>query len=138
MKSVVVGKRFTFEASHFLPFHKGKCSNIHGHRYELTVYVRKSWRSGITQEEGMVVDYGVLTKAVEEVIINELDHKHLNDLDCVSSKHFLNPTAENLILWIAEKLQTHLTDKGLYLMEVQLKETENSFCIWRHDHGEVL
>lgn len=30
---IKVTKSFTFDASHFLPNHKGKCSTMHGHTY---------------------------------------------------------------------------------------------------------
>ena len=29
-----------FDAAHFLPWHEGKCKNLHGHRWEVEVIIQ--------------------------------------------------------------------------------------------------
>ena len=67
----------------------------------------------------MVMDFGDLKKIVNEHVIDKLDHKMINDV-----MGDINPTAENMCLWIWEALEKHGHLKGLY--EIELWETENS------------
>ncbi len=61
----------TFDASHVLPDHPGKCSRLHGHTYRARV-----WLTGTPNPTtGMVVDFLELKR-----IVDEWDHAHLNDL----------------------------------------------------------
>ena len=60
----------TFDASHVLPGHPGKCGRLHGHTYRADV-----WLSGpVTAADGMLLDYGEI-----KTIIDAWDHRHLND-----------------------------------------------------------
>lgn len=73
MNRLTISKTFTFEASHVLPKHPGKCSRLHGHSWVLTIGV-----SGLVNPEtGFVVDYAELKKCVDEHVIEKLDHTHL-------------------------------------------------------------
>ena len=51
-----VTRCFTFEAAHQLPWHPGKCRNLHGHGYRLEVTVE-----GPVNDDGMVLDFAVYT-----------------------------------------------------------------------------
>jgi 6-pyruvoyltetrahydropterin/6-carboxytetrahydropterin synthase len=88
-----VGRRFHFDAAHYLPEYKGKCEELHGHTYTLDIVVE-----GEKNEEGMVLDFNKLEEIVKENVLEKLDHKNLNDL-------FENPTAENIASWIFEQLE---------------------------------
>lgn len=55
------------DSAHRLSFHKGKCQNLHGHRWKIEVRV-SSWN----KEEDMVIDFGVI-----KGLISEWDHKVL-------------------------------------------------------------
>jgi len=76
-----------FDAAHFLPQHKGKCKNLHGHTWTIKVVCKSE-----LLKEGMVIDFGDI-----KAIINELDHQLLNDFMEV-------PTAENLAKYLYEKI----------------------------------
>jgi len=67
-----------FDAAHYLPKHPGKCSRLHGHRWEVKVVIQTTRLNG----QGMVVDFGDIKD-----IINGFDHRHLNEI-------MDNPTAE--------------------------------------------
>ncbi len=92
-----VAREFTFDAAHYVLDDKGSpCEEPHGHTYKLRVVVE-----GEVGEDGMVVDFREIKSIVGEVVLSELDHKDLN-------KVMDNPTAENIALWILEKLKKKL------------------------------
>lgn len=129
-----ISKEFTFEASHILPNHPGKCSNLHGHSWRLIVYVE-----GKTDKEtGMVADYADL-KAGVQPIIDDLDHAHLGawETDKVNilptgegvkvvkwllrpdPDEQFNPTCENLLIEIGKQL----IKRGVIFSRLTLCET---------------
>ena len=75
-----------FDAAHFLPWHEGKCKNLHGHRWEVEVVIQ----SEKLDENGLVMDFGIVKQLLERVMP---DHHDLNSW-------VGNPTAE----CIAERL----------------------------------
>ena len=123
-----VTKRFEFDAAHKLPYHKGKCVNLHGHLFILDVEVSGEINMISESEEyGMIIDFGVLKNIVNEHVISKMDHSFLNDL-------FVYPTAEFMVTWIAEKLsrEMHSLYAGrLKLVRVRLYETPTSYAEWR-------
>lgn len=78
----------------------GLCSNEnwHGHNYELDVTVAGE----IDPETGYVLDLKLLRDAVEQRVIDDLDHRNLN-LD-VEWMRGVNPTTENLVVAIWDRL----------------------------------
>jgi 6-pyruvoyltetrahydropterin/6-carboxytetrahydropterin synthase len=131
MPRVTVTRRVHFNAAHRL--HNpawsaernqkvfGACSNpnYHGHNYELDVSVEGE----VDAETGYVVDMRVVKRIVEERVVDYLDHKNLN-LD-VSEFKELNPTTENLVLMIWDRLDGHLPGR---LARLVLWETPRS-CV---------
>jgi len=102
-----VTRRFTFEASHQLPWHPGKCARLHGHSYVLDVTVE-----GPLNADGVVIDFGDIKAAVTKHVLDKYDHHHLND--------FLpNPTAE----LIAADIANRLLDAGLSVTAITVTET---------------
>lgn len=111
-----VRRRFTFEASHRLPHHPGKCRELHGHSYRLFVTVDRP----VDAATGMAIDFGDLKTVVRREVVDVLDHRHVNDvLD--------NPTAEVMAIWIWRRLEPSLPG----LDEVELHETENCSVVYR-------
>jgi 6-pyruvoyltetrahydropterin/6-carboxytetrahydropterin synthase len=103
----------------------GKCNNpnFHGHNYELIVSVTGE----IDPETGYVIDVKILSDFIKEYIENAFDHKNLN-LD-VPEFADLNPTAENIVVVIWNKLRKHIdADKDL---EVVLYETPRNFVTYK-------
>ena len=99
----------------------GKCSNknFHGHNYELIVSVTGE----IDLETGYVIDMKILKDLIKSEIEDAFDHKNLN-IEVPEFKN-LNPTAENIIVVIYNKLIEHL--KVDHLLEVILYETPRNF-----------
>jgi 6-pyruvoyltetrahydropterin/6-carboxytetrahydropterin synthase len=114
-------KTFRFEAAHWLPMvaEDHKCRRMHGHSYVVEVYVE-----GPVRDDGMVVDFAVLS-GVAKPLIAALDHRTLNDIDGLD-----NPTSENLARWLWERLSPEL--EGL-LVQLVVSETADSACIYEGD-----
>ena len=99
----------------------GKCSNknFHGHNYELIVSVRGE----IDSDTGYVIDMKRLKDLIKSEIEDAFDHKNLNIE--VPEFHNLNPTAENIVVVIYNKLFMHMKDG--HELEVILYETPRNF-----------
>ncbi len=99
----------------------GKCNNpnFHGHNYELIVSVT----GPVNSETGYVIDMALLKKIIKQEVENNLDHKNLN-LD-VKEFESVNPTAENICIYIYNNIKTRL-DSNLDL-EIILYETPRNF-----------
>ena len=114
---VSVTKIFTFDSCHKLFNYSGKCQNLHGHTYKLEITIRNR----IDILTGMVIDFGDLKNIINNFIIEPLDHKYLQN----EIQEF-NPTAENMLLWIWDKLERDALLKGL--QKIRLWETPTSFA----------
>lgn len=105
-----VTRSFTFEAAHRLPWHQGRCRDLHGHGYRLEVTVE-----GPVDHNGIVMDFDDLTSLVQREVVDRFDHAYLNDL-------LENPTAE----LIAADAWKCLEAAGLTPVRVRLWETPTS------------
>ena len=116
-------KSFTFDAAHFLPEHKGKCANMHGHTYRLEVtVVRDNGTLGNGgSDEGMVIDFTDLKAIVKAEVIDKMDHKVLNDVLPFRT------TAENMAAYIFEVLTEKLQASGVIVDRIKLWETPDSY-----------
>lgn len=131
---VTVSRRAHFNAAHRL-YRKdwsdqknsevfGKCSNphYHGHNYELIVSVT----GRINKETGYVIDIKELKALIKEEVEEPFDHKNLN-LEVEAFKA-LNPTAENIVVVIYDKLKARLGNR--LDLEVTLYETQRNFVTY--------
>lgn len=102
----------------------GKCNNpnFHGHNYELIVSVTGE----VDKETGYVVDVKVLTDIIKEDVENQFDHKNLN-LD-VPEFFDLNPTAENIVVVIYNKIKKRINPD--FDLQVVLYETPRNFVTY--------
>lgn len=69
-----IGRRFRFNAAHWLPGYEGPCANLHGHNFDVYVEVKGE----IDEETGMVCDVEDL-KQVWALHLAHLDHHSLNE-----------------------------------------------------------
>ena len=90
-----VGREFNFDSAHYLPNHE-KCGCVHGHTWTISIELEGDTING------MVVDFYIMRKETEK-ILNELDHRLLNDV-----KGLEYPTVENLCTHITKKTQDWL------------------------------
>ena len=133
-----------FDMAHYLSGYKGKCSNIHGHRYKIIAKLKSETLIAEGQLRGMVDDFSNFKNTLKE-IADIFDHKLIiedneegkslakkleelpNDFDI----YFVNyrPTAEEMSRDIFNRLKIN----GLAVCEVELFETPNNSCIYTED-----
>jgi len=124
----MVVKEFTFDSAHFLPLHKGKCHNLHGHTYKLQIGISVSR----LDKNGMVIDFADLKESTNYVLEN-LDHKCLNEISAVGLMHGFPadcPTAEMMVIWLAEVALPKVLNPNMQIEKVRLYETPTSYAEW--------
>lgn len=86
-----------FEASHWIDAEGASQTyrKVHGHSFVVTLSVAGT----APGKAGWVLDLGELDKALGEVL-GELDHSILNEIPGLDQ-----PTFENLLIWIDEKMR---------------------------------
>lgn len=144
MSVIRITKQFTFETAHALYGYDGKCRNVHGHSYKLSVTVIGQ---PITDKNhvkyGMVIDFSDLKKIVNQEIVDQFDHatvfnKNTPHIELANElmqrdHHVIlvdyQPTTENMVVDFAEKITKRLP-KGVVLHSLKLQETESSFTEW--------
>jgi len=148
---VIVGKIFTFDSSHQLVGHNGKCANLHGHTYKLEVMLKgipkqhpgqfdfskgpiSDYQKNVS-DEGFVIDFADLKKIVKELIVDKLDHAFIARGDepalivakYTQIKHVVlgfRTTVENMARYICWCLMK----AGLPMYCVRLWETPTSWA----------
>ena len=123
----LVAKQVTFDAAHFITDHPGPCANLHGGRYDLIVKIKDR----VHPHNGFVVDYGVLKRVIQTEIIQALDHKNLNLCDTSLA---WRSSSEYIAMFIWQRLIAYFPN----LVELQLYETANSYCVFRGPSLDVL
>ncbi|MGB2579136.1 6-pyruvoyltetrahydropterin/6-carboxytetrahydropterin synthase [Elusimicrobium simillimum] len=103
-----------FSAAHRLPSYDGDCNNLHGHTWAVEFIIE-----GTVKESGMVEDFKILKSLIDGALP---DHKYLND-------YVENPTAENLVQYLFDKVSALLKERGLKLKQVELWENESASAI---------
>ena len=146
MPRIQLIRRFSFEATHLLPYHEGDCRHVHGHSYRLEVQINGPVQAEhIGPESGMVMDLKRLKDLVHKSIIAPCDHAlllpdFLPELQLEAARLFstkililpFSPTAENLVHWMAWQLQAQLP-AGVELAGLVLWETAQAGVRWLPD-----
>jgi len=100
----------------------GKCSNPnwHGHNYTLVITVKGE----INPDTGFVINLSLLSRLINERVIQKLDHKNINlEVDFMNGKL---ASTENLAVGIWDQLSEEIQKNGAMLHSVKLIETENN------------
>jgi len=150
MSNIRITKQFSFETGHALYGYDGKCKNVHGHSYKLSVTVIGSPitdRSNV--KFGMVIDFSDLKKIVKEEIVDQFDHAtvfnentpHIELANELKSRghHVIlvnyQPTSENMVIDFAKKIRSRLPEV-IQLHSLKLQETDTSFAEWYASDNE--
>ncbi len=144
MSKIRITKQFSFETGHALYGYDGKCRNVHGHSYKLSVTVIGTPISNADNVKfGMVIDFSDLKKIVKEEIVEVFDHatvfnkntphvelaKELSDRGHSVLLVDYQPTSEMMVIDFAKKIQLRLPEK-IKLHSLRLQETATSFAEW--------
>lgn len=129
-----ISKEFKWEMGHRLPFHSGKCTNIHGHTYKMRVEIE-----GDLDSNGMVMDYYDVSSVISP-LVDELDHSFIvkdNDFEVIEFLNKLNSkkvvvpfetTAENITLYMLQKIKEKITSDRIKKIKVRVYETEKTYA----------
>ena len=144
MKKIRITKEFTFETGHALYGYDGKCRNVHGHSYHLSVTIIGIPITDVSQVKlGMVMDFGDLKKIEKEEVVDPFDHAtdfnkntpHVElaqELESRGHKIILanyQPTSENMVMDFAERIQKRLPE-NISLHSLKLRETGTAYAEW--------
>ena len=150
MNKIRITKQFSFETAHALYGYDGKCRNLHGHSYKLSVTVMGTPIADTSHVKlGMVIDFGDLKKIVKEDIEDVFDHATVfnkntphvelaGELEQRGHDVILvdyQPTTENMILDFAERIKKKLPNR-IELHSLRLQETETSYAEWYASDNE--
>ena len=64
---------FYFAAAHRLPRYDGPCFRQHGHNYKFFIALEGE----VDPKSGMIIDFGVVKQAVQELVLARADHRDL-------------------------------------------------------------
>ncbi|MBP93736.1 6-pyruvoyltetrahydropterin/6-carboxytetrahydropterin synthase [Bizionia echini] len=152
MGNIRITKQFSFETGHALYGYDGKCKNVHGHSYKLSVTViGKPIEDTNNVKFGMVIDFGDLKKIVKTEIVDVFDHatvfnkntphvelaKELQDRGHNVLLVNYQPTSEMMVIDFAEKIKSFLPSH-IALHSLKLQETDTSFAEWYASDNESL
>lgn len=144
MSKIRITKQFSFETGHALYGYDGKCKNVHGHSYKLSVTVAGTPISDSSNVKfGMVIDFSDLKAIVKDEIVDVFDHatvfnkntphvelaKELKDRGHSVLLVDYQPTSEMMVIDFAEKIKKHLPET-IQLHSLKLQETDTSFAEW--------
>lgn len=144
MSSIRITKQFSFETGHALYGYDGKCKNVHGHSYKLSVTVIGAPITDAHNVKlGMVIDFSDLKKIVKDEIVDVFDHatvfnkntphvelaKELSDRGHNVLLVDYQPTSEMMVIDFASKIKKNLPGT-VKLHALKLQETETSFAEW--------
>ena len=133
---VKVAKEFRWEAAHRLPWHHGKCKELHGHSYRLIAEFE-----GRPDNKGMVIDYNDITSMLQPVVsemdhvtlISSTDEKLISVFNREGWKYKLLPfesTAENLCKYFMVEILRHEDSfiKRIENLTIRIFETDKSYA----------
>lgn len=144
MTVIRLTKEYSFEAAHALDGYDGPCREIHGHSYRLFVTVKGTPAEDEADPKcGMMMDFGVLKRIVNEEIVSRFDHALVlrgsasgAELRRVLVERFGNiltvdyqSTCENMLADFARRIAARLPE-GVALHSLKLHETATSFAEW--------
>ena len=83
------------DSCHKLNAYNGACQRLHGHSWFIKVWIQGE--DSQKDQVGILFDFGNI-----KIIKDELDHRYLNEIEPFTE---INPTAENISLYLLNKLK---------------------------------
>lgn len=125
----------SFDSAHFLKDYEGKCRNIHGHRWKVSIELCSPDVEADGPKKGMIVDFGDVKRALKE-LCDHLDHCLIYEsgslkpatVAALDSENFrmvevdFVPTAENFSRYFYEQMK----QLGFPVHRASVYETPNN------------
>lgn len=146
---VEISKEVAFEAAHYLHNPSwdrmrnlevfGRCSGFrtddprareypHGHSYRLRVTAK----GPVRKDTGFVVDFRRLKEILQASVRERYDHRFINkEVEPFRSSPSIQPTAENIVKDLWERLTPLLKKEGVAPIEMTLWESDSSSVTYR-------
>lgn len=128
-----------FDSAHFLHGYKGKCKNIHGHRWRVIVELQSEKLIDKGEKEGMIVDFGDIKRDLGKLcdyfdhsLIYQKDTLRKETLKCLVDDDFkvvevdFRPTAEMFSYYFYKEI----SQLGYNVKSVEVYETPTNSAIY--------
>ncbi|PKL60222.1 MAG: 6-carboxytetrahydropterin synthase [Methanomicrobiales archaeon HGW-Methanomicrobiales-4] len=122
-------KEVSFDASHRLLHYRGKCHNLHGHRWKVEI-----WITGMMDNEtNILVDYNEIKEVVNrfdhQIILNESDPMVPRIEEFHPVVHTPgDPTSELLALLIRDAIEAEYSSSGRNVRVDTIRVWESPTC----------
>ncbi|OGV62117.1 MAG: 6-carboxytetrahydropterin synthase QueD [Lentisphaerae bacterium RIFOXYC12_FULL_60_16] len=116
-----------FSAAHHLRGYAGSCEEMHGHNWEIEVFVGGDH----LDDTGMLIDFRELKRLVAH-LMDQLDHKDLNTLEMFRT---INPSSEHIARYLYRGLAASLTDPRITVRRVRVFETPSCSACYGEEGG---
>lgn len=143
----------SFDSSHYLKGHKGKCRNLHGHRWRICYGIKSSILISNGSSQGMIIDFSDMKKTVNEYFEN-YDHALIiticNEKISKEEEEFIKAckamkfkiveipcrsTAENMSRMffheLSEKLRKEINSENIRIEYITVYETPSNAATYR-------
>ncbi|MBO4863547.1 MAG: 6-carboxytetrahydropterin synthase QueD [Eubacterium sp.] len=111
----ILRTRSEFDSAHFLKGYEGKCANIHGHRWIVTIEVGSETLEEEGPSRGMVVDFSKLKEDLKEET-SKFDHVLIIEKGSLS-----------------EPLLGSMRNEGFMIQEMDFRPTAENFAKYFYD-----
>jgi len=109
-----------FAAAHQIKESGGACENLHGHTWQVKVFLQGEKLS----ENGMLIDFREVKKIVK-IWVDKLDHQYLNEV--LKGE---NPTTENLSKYLFNGLKKTINIEEIKLSKVSVGESNDTWVTY--------
>lgn len=107
-----------FAAAHQLRNYNGRCENLHGHNWRVTVHVTAEKLNEI----GLAIDFADLKRITREQL-DQLEHVYLNEVFPFTE---INPSSENIARWLYNNLSKKINDDNVMLSMITVWESDTA------------
>jgi 6-pyruvoyltetrahydropterin/6-carboxytetrahydropterin synthase len=122
-------KEAHFDASHRLLHYRGKCANLHGHRWKVEVWIEGT----VDDTTKILMDYNAI-----KIIVDHFDHQIILNHDdpmveCISQFQEVittpgDPTSELLAMLIRDMIQGYCQEQGTQAVVSRVRVWESPTC----------
>lgn len=110
--------RTSFAAAHNLMNYQGDCENLHGHNWKVEVAVT----ARELDKAGLGIDFKVLKNEAGS-IINELDHKYLNENPAFDK---ISPSSEHIAKYLYMRISDRMNSDNIKVDSITVWESDNA------------